>query len=553
LQPAPAPQEVVRATALALAVLFVTGCAAQSGQTGKADESGKSTWVPNLSSVSSIMPAAKGEKTPVISELKTGRYEASPLAIGEEKDLAQRRADGIGFVHAASLQQYLGALRTQLLAGSGVTSVPGRVTVLANPAFAAYSTPDGNIYLAMGWLRNLENADEMAAIVAHELSHVLLAHHNSDQWSDFLHKGQAWYEIAVRVKAEQNKSKTVSKTDAKNVKEVQQNVDLFNDKLLVPDWNRSQEREADLLGVDLMIRANYSPTAMVSMLEKLKAWEDQNKESDEAFLERVRQTAQVDAGQAWNMITKKVISTASMNHPKTEDRINEAAQYLDRHYGDKKLPNMHPGAWKDVVARPDVVELIKNYDSAFQAKKLLDANKLIESFAEAKIAASGSTATDAYPNWVLSRAATSLHRQADATAATQRALNAVEPIPQVYEDTIAVYEHANNITTALTWTDKASAVFGGAPRWRPVKIRLLRKAGKTTEADVETLSCSTNAQDWRRLCQEANQTPAPGQKATPATASPKPTTPTTTPATPAARQPAPWPVPPAPVTPPRTR
>jgi Zn-dependent protease with chaperone function len=546
----------VRAASLALSVLVATGCAAQSGQTGKADES-KPSWVPNLSgvssSVSSIMPAAKGEKTPVISELKTGRYEASPLAIGEEKDLAQRRADGIGFVRAASLDQHLTALRTKLLAGSSVTGVPGRVTVLANPAFAAYSTPDGNVYLAMGWLKSLENADEMAAIVAHELSHVLLAHHNSDQWSDFLHKGQAWYEIAVRVKAEQSKSKTVSKTDAKNVKDVQQNVDLFNDKLLVPDWNRSQEREADLLGVDLMIRANYSPTAMVSMLEKLKAWEDQNKESDEAFLERVRQTAQTDAGQAWNMITKKVISTASMNHPKTEDRINEAAQYLDRHYGDKKLPDMHPAAWKDVVTRPDVVELIRNYDSVFQAKKLLDANKPLESFAEAKIAASGSTATDAYPNWVLSRAATSLHRQADATAATQRALNAVEPIPQVYEDTIAVYEHTNNIRNALTWTDKASTVFGGAPRWRPVKIRLLRKAGKTTEADAETFSCSTNAQDWRRLCQEANQTPAPGQKAPPATASPKATTPTTTPATPAARQPAPRPAPPAPVSPPRTR
>ena len=555
MQQAPAPQKVVRAPALALAVLVVTGCATPSGQTGKADESGKPTWMPNLSSVSSsvssIMPAAKGEKTPVISELKTGRYEASPLAIGEEKDLAQRRADGIGFVRAVSLAQYLTALRTQLLAGSGVTGVPGRVVVLANPAFAAYSTPDGNIYLAMGWLRSLENADEMAAIVAHELSHVLLTHHNSDQWSDFLHKGQAWYEIAVRIKAEQSKSKTVSKTDAKNVKDVRHNVDLFNDKLLVPEWNRSQEREADLLGVDLMIRASYSPTAMVSMLEKLKAWEDQNKETDEAFLERLRQTAQTDAGQAWNMITKKVISTASMNHPKTEDRINEAAQYLDRHYGDKKLPGMHPAAWKDVVTRPDVVELVKNYDSVFQAKKLLDANKLLESFAEAKIAASGSTANDAYPNWILSRAATSLHRQADATAASQRALNAAEPIPQIYEDTITVYEYANNITAALTWTDKASAVFGGAPRWRPVKIRLLRKAGKTAEADAETLSCSTNAQDWRRLCQEANQTPAPGQSATPTTASPKPTTPT--PATPAARQPAPRPIPTTPATPPRTR
>ena len=38
------------------------------------------------------------------------------------------------------------------------------------------------------------------------------------------------------------------------------------------------------------------------------------------------------------MLYKKVVSTVSVNHPKTEDRINDVAQYLDRHYGDKKLP-----------------------------------------------------------------------------------------------------------------------------------------------------------------------------------------------------------------------
>jgi len=184
---------------------------------------------------------------------------------------------------------------------------------------------------------------------------------------------------------------------------------------------------------------------------------------------------------------------------------------------------------------------------------LLDANKLLESFAEAKVAASGSTATDAYPNWILARAATSLRRQGDATAALQRALSSAEPIPQIYEDTIAGYEHANNIQTALTWTDKASSVFAGAPRWRPVKIRLLRKAGRTVDADAQTLDCSVNAPDWRRLCQDANQTPAPGQKAAPATAAPKTTPPTPTPATPAARTPTLPPVPTVPTPLPRTR
>ena len=132
-------------------------------------------------------------------------------------------------------------------------------------------------------------------------------------------------------------------------------------------------------------------------------------------------------------------------------------------------------------------------------------------------------------------------------------MSSAEPIPQIYEDTIAGYEHANNIQTALTWTDKASSVFAGAPRWRPVKIRLLRKAGRTVDADAQTLDCSVNAPDWRRLCQDANQTPAPGQKAAPATAAPKTTPPTPTPATPAARTPTLPPVPTVPTPLPRTR
>ena len=51
------------------------------------------------------------------------------------------------------------------------------------------------------------------------------------------------------------------------------------------------------------------------------------------------------------------------NHPKTEDRINGVAQYIDRHYGDKKLPDMHPAELKEVMSRPDVAGLVKNYES----------------------------------------------------------------------------------------------------------------------------------------------------------------------------------------------
>jgi Zn-dependent protease with chaperone function len=533
---------MIFAAALALALFALAGCAAQTGG-GQGDESNKPGWMPTLSNLPNVpflMP--KGEKTTLIAGLNTGPYTASTLAIGEEKDLAQRRAENLGFVRTAAVEQYLGTVRAELLAASGVADVPGRVMILANPAFSAYSTPDGNVYIAMGWLKHLDSADEVAALLAHELAHVLLTHHSSDIIAEMQHKGQALHEIAIGAKTQLSKSKTVTKSDARGLTQAQLVADA-TDKLVLPAWNRQQEREADLLGVDLLIRANYSPAAMVSMLEKLKAWEELHREPEEAFWEQVRQTAQTNVGQALNLAYQRALTVISVSHPKTDERINEAAQYLDRHYGDVRLPEPRIAPWKSVTSRPDVADMIKNYETAFRARQYLDALKLQDAYLHARAAAAAPTAADAYPNWVLARAAASLNRQPEAVSALQRAVASPEPVAQIYEDLIAVYERGGNVNTALSWTDRAWTVFAGAPRWRPVKIRLLRKAGRTADADAQTVDCSLNAPDWRRLCQEANLTTAGGQ-ATPASSlAPKPTP---TPATPAVTPRPRTPTPPAP-------
>ena len=515
---------------------MLAGCATQ-GQTGTAEGGGKASWMPNLSSVPFV--TGKGEKATLISDLKPGAYDASSLAIGEQKDLAQRRADGLGFVRTAPLEQYLGELQRHLLAVSTVTGVPGRVTILANPAFAASSTPDGNVYVAMGWFKYLDSADEVAAIVAHELAHVLLTHHSSDIMAEMQHRGHALHEVAISAKTSLSGSKTATKGDARGLTQGQLIADA-TDKLILPAWNRRQEREADLLAVDLLVRAEYSPIAMLSMLEKLKTWEDLHKQAEDDFWARLADTARTDTGQAMNMAYQKVLNVVSVSHPKTVERIDDIAQYIDRHYGDKALPELRPAPWKTVVARPDVAEVIRNYEAAFQAKKALDAGKPQDAYGHARTAATGRTATHAYPNWVLARAAAALNRAPEAVTALQRAIGSTDPVPQIYEDLIAVYEQAGNVGTALAWTDKASEVFAGAPRWRPVKIRLLRKAGRTAEAEGLTLDCSVNTPDWRRLCQEANQTAAAGKVAPAPSVAPKPAPPATLP-----KVTAPKPTPPA--------
>jgi len=486
---------VTHRAACVLIALIITGCAS----TDTPGEKKSRLQLPTI-------PGLSSEKRPLGDELKPGTYERSRLAIGEEKDLAQQRGEGFGFVPSVPLSTYVNRIRARLLATSGVTGVPGRAVVIASPAFAAYSTPDGNVYVAMGWLPFLSDEDEMAAIVAHELGHVLLTHHSADIVIGVRKRAQALHELGLAVKIAADK-KPATKNDQQGL-QISNVVAETSDKLVMPAWSRRQEREADFLGVDLLVRAGYSPGAMAGVLEKLRTWEQKTKEADDAFWQRVQLTAAADVGAAFKLTVDHLVAEVSVTHPDTGQRIEDVAGYLDRHYGDRPLPATSTESWIALRAAPDVREVTRNYDLAFSARKLLERQKARDAYGYAHAAATGRTATHAYPNWILARSAMALGRTGEAATALDRAVKANEPIRAVYEEVIGVNEQRGNLDAALSWTDRATTTFGETDRWLPTKIRLLRKTGRVDEANALTLKCSVDAPDWRKLCQEANQTPA---------------------------------------------
>src|SRR5690606_12448080 len=117
---------------------------------------------------------------PILSDLAPGPYAPAPTAIGVEKDLKQRRGQLFGVVPDAALHAYVNRIRAELLRGSGGTDVPGSVYLVATPELNAISTADGNIFMSIARLGSLTNENQLAALLAHELSHILLRHHTSD-------------------------------------------------------------------------------------------------------------------------------------------------------------------------------------------------------------------------------------------------------------------------------------------------------------------------------------------------------------------------------------
>lgn len=137
-----------------------------------------------------------------------------------------------------------------------MASVPGsrpedwRVTVLNSPVPNAMATPGGYLYITRGLLSMINSEAELASVLGHEAGHVAARH--SDKRNSRATIG-ALGSIAAAVLLGGEAANLVN-TGA---------------GAWVAGFSRSQENEADTLGMRYAINAGYDPRAAASMLEAL--------------------------------------------------------------------------------------------------------------------------------------------------------------------------------------------------------------------------------------------------------------------------------------------
>lgn len=111
----------------------------------------------------------------------------------------------------------------------------------------AYANINKEVYVYKGLLENVSNDEELAAVISHEVGHILNGHCAK----------QGILNTGVNILAQ----KAAQKYNATAVAVGQQ---LTSSKL-----SRNDEFEADLTGVDLLVKAGYNPMAMISVLNKI--------------------------------------------------------------------------------------------------------------------------------------------------------------------------------------------------------------------------------------------------------------------------------------------
>lgn len=472
----------------------------------------------------------------IVDGVAPKEFKFGTMAIGQAKDVDYARAEGLGLVPDPAFQTYLNGVLAKLLAQSPVKSVPAKVYVRASGDWAAKTTADANIYVALGTLLRLDDEDEVAALLAHEAAHVILGHANADIVQDVQQRAIQVSTLALDtrdfVKGVKNgTSAPVAGSDKAGVKE-QSRALLLNTMLVAPAWTRDQEKDADLLGVDLMVRAGYSPSAMTSLLAKQKSFETERAADPEtaAFDKQLaafgidvnamaaEQTAKVAdpgtaAGQGLGAIAgsalgsalswgSRQLAAASKSHPKTEDRIDDTKEYIKSHYADaaKKPPRAEP--WDAAKEAGGTVDVLEGYIAAIEAKGAFADGNVTSAGKLVKPSLTGATRAHAYPNYVDAAVQVASGAPAAAIADYERALAGPEPAGAIYSEAAALYLQTGNRDKARATIEKGYARMKEPPGLTVPLIRTYRELGLQANADKVALQCAARWPKMQGLCSQ---------------------------------------------------
>ena len=203
------------------------------------------------------------------------------VEIGAESSQEAERS--LQLIKTLPVNQYVSTIGQRILQNRALPVLKYRLQIVNSKDVNSLGFPGGSIYLYRGLVDLASNDDELAAIVAHEVSHVA-SRHGTQQLSRQL-LVQEPIAIAAGVPVSEVWKEQITKLG----------ISLGVDAPFL-SYGRDQELEASLMAVRLMANAQFDPNAFRTLLEKIN-------ETQTAFV---------------------------FNHPQSEDFSPELAEEIER-------------------------------------------------------------------------------------------------------------------------------------------------------------------------------------------------------------------------------
>ena len=187
----------------------------------------------------------------------TGKQQVISLSTDEEIAIGLQSAPQMaqeygGLYQDEQMQSYVDMVGKKLIDNSIARNTPYQYDfhLLADPnTINAFALPGGQIFITYALFSKLENEDQLAGVLGHEVGHVL-GRHSAERIAN----SEFWQTLA--------QGASVGADAGGLVAGIGQNILLGN--------GRGDELESDDLGVRFMIKAGYEPREMIGVMKILK-------------------------------------------------------------------------------------------------------------------------------------------------------------------------------------------------------------------------------------------------------------------------------------------
>ena len=177
------------------------------------------------------------------------------VQLGQE-NAAQVRAH-MKVVRDPVLTAYVNKVGRRLVAAREAqeSGFPFTFEVVADPTINAFALPGGPMFINTGLLRAVDNEAQLAGVMGHEMSHVILRHGTNQATKSKL------IELPAVLGSEVAGGSLVGQL-------TKMGIGLGANSVLLK-FSRTAESQADLMGSHLMAESGYNPMEMAHFFEKL--------------------------------------------------------------------------------------------------------------------------------------------------------------------------------------------------------------------------------------------------------------------------------------------
>jgi len=258
--------------------------------------------------------------------------EESEVRLDKKNSPHQFSAD-YGIIQDKELNSYINRTGKKIATVTHRPNMPYSFQAVNAAYVNAYAFPGGSIAATRGILVNLDNEAELAALLGHELGHVN-ARHTAEQMSKGVLTSVVVGGIAAYAGA---KSQTYGK--------IAEGIGMIGSGMLLASYSRDNEREADALGMEYMVKTGYSPDGFTGLMDML------------------RKMSKSKPG---------TIELMFSTHPMSDERYATAVKNAEHTYASSRKSPLYRERYMDNTARlraiKPAIEAIQNGDSEMGKK-----------------------------------------------------------------------------------------------------------------------------------------------------------------------------------------